>query len=289
MTLKSQIIEAFRLLDFHSLNNLLDDNKSYMDVSKNIFLSKLEEEVKRFPKLSSFNQVVEGTCGSCNKGCPAYRFISSKGEFLDLFIEEIDNGEVADIYVCTNLKTSLKSEEELAIRFSFYEEEKLTFNLTNEYLNNLKKVDTAFSEFNAFALQKHVQILELVNWHNKYKELAKEIKCDSPLLWQPYKAFKWLSDNFYRVSELVEFYNYRIKTEKAVKEYNELLNPNESELLKWFSDYKELFLTFFNKKDDWKKTGLIILDTEPSLLVDCNICISSFLFQELYIDHINLR
>lgn len=40
MTEKEQLIQAFKSLDFEALQNLLDDNRSYMDVSKDLFLSR---------------------------------------------------------------------------------------------------------------------------------------------------------------------------------------------------------------------------------------------------------
>ena len=46
MTEKQKIVEAFKSLDFDALQNILDDNRSYMDVSKGLFLSTLKEIIQ---------------------------------------------------------------------------------------------------------------------------------------------------------------------------------------------------------------------------------------------------
>ena len=45
MTEKQKLIEAFKSLDFEKLQNLLNDNRSYMDVSKYLFLSTLKQKI----------------------------------------------------------------------------------------------------------------------------------------------------------------------------------------------------------------------------------------------------
>lgn len=68
------IIEAIKSLDFDKLNILLDDNKSYMGVSKSKFLNALQKEAQHYEGLEKFDSVEIGICNSCNKGCKAYKF-----------------------------------------------------------------------------------------------------------------------------------------------------------------------------------------------------------------------
>ena len=53
MTEKQQIVEAFKSLDFDTLQNILDDNRSYMDVSKDLFLSTLKQKIDEYENLKS--------------------------------------------------------------------------------------------------------------------------------------------------------------------------------------------------------------------------------------------
>ena len=81
MSEKQQIIQAFKSLDFEALHNLLDNKRSYMDVSKDLFLSKLKQKLDEYSDLYLYEKVIEGTCDHCNKGCKAYKF---KPEGADL-------------------------------------------------------------------------------------------------------------------------------------------------------------------------------------------------------------
>jgi hypothetical protein len=53
MSEKDQLIRAFKSLDFDALGNLLDDNRSYMKVSKTLFLSRLKEKLDEYENLKS--------------------------------------------------------------------------------------------------------------------------------------------------------------------------------------------------------------------------------------------
>ena len=59
---KEQLIKAFKDLDFEALQNLLDDNKPYMEVSKVLFLSTLKQNIEEYNDLNSFEKVIEGIC-----------------------------------------------------------------------------------------------------------------------------------------------------------------------------------------------------------------------------------
>src|SRR5690606_1326478 len=103
MTEKLKLIQAFKSLDFDTLEDLLDDNRSYMDVPKDLFLSTLKQKLEVYSDLKSYEKVVEGICDHCNKGCKAYKFKAENLPSLNLFFEEKDN-KVTDIYLCNALK-----------------------------------------------------------------------------------------------------------------------------------------------------------------------------------------
>ena len=68
--MKKQIIEAIKNFDTHALKQLLDDTKSYMNVSKAQFIGALETEFEeaKIEGCFAFDDVFFGICGSCNKG-----------------------------------------------------------------------------------------------------------------------------------------------------------------------------------------------------------------------------
>lgn len=67
MTEKQKLIQVFKSLDFEALQVLLDDNRSYMDVSKDLFLSTLKEKLDKYEDLKTYENVVEGICTHCIK------------------------------------------------------------------------------------------------------------------------------------------------------------------------------------------------------------------------------
>ena len=42
------------------------------------------------------------------------------------------------------------------------------------------------------------------------------------------------------------------------------------------------YFYFLGKTENWEKTGIVILETEPNLIVDCSDFLHSFLFEDLH-------
>ena len=86
MTINSidEIIQAIKSFDIASLKELLDDDTPYQDVSKALFLQKLEKKFKQAKSddCHSFDNVFFGICESCNKGCEGMTFLSNSGYYL---------------------------------------------------------------------------------------------------------------------------------------------------------------------------------------------------------------
>lgn len=286
MTAKQQLIQAFKTLDFEALRNLLDDNRSYMDVSKELFLSRLEQELKSEIKdgLKEYENVVEGVCGTCNKGCKAYSFTKQNYASLNLFFEE-KHDTITDIYLCGNLKTENPEEEIMSIYFSFYEEEKVDFKADFRYLNNLQKIQKATEEFNLMVMDSIPQIEELVYWHNKYKLIARELDLGDPFISKEYKAYQNIDRIYFKIHSLVGFYDKKRYSQEALKEYRNIDANQEKEVVYWLLTHKNSGLyNTSTKTRNWKKTGFIGLNIDPQsrIVVDCSKCLDAFLFADLY-------
>ena len=175
MTEKELLIQAFKSLDFEALQNLLDDNRSYMNVSKYLFLSTLKQKIDKYDELKSYENVVEGTCNHCNKGCKAYKFKAANLPSLPLYLEEKD-GKITDIYLCNAFKEDNPDEHDWDIYFSFYEEEKVDFKPSLEHLIVLQRVEKAVEEFNKLETLGLIPIQDVIHWHDKMKNLAKDLR-----------------------------------------------------------------------------------------------------------------
>lgn len=286
MTEKQLLIQAFQSLDFEKLHYLLDDNKSYMDVSKDLFLSRLKEKINQYSDLKSYEEVIEGICDFCNKGCKAYKFKAEGCPSLSLFFEE-KNDAVTDIYLCNSLLLERSDEDSWPIYFEFYEEEKVDFKPSIDYLINLQRIEKAIEDFNRLVSMNLVPIEEVVHWHNKCKTLANDLNLDDISVSSRYKAYEYIDLLYSKVSSLVHNYNNNHLAQNALDAYNKIDANDEKSIVKWLIDNKEISIFSSKKTDNWKKTGFIILETEPNLVIDCVDYLAVFLFDDIYDSHKN--
>ncbi|MBK9635391.1 MAG: hypothetical protein IPO64_13095 [Bacteroidetes bacterium] len=97
---KEAIIYFIAHLDIEMVSAFLDDNKTYQDFPKYLFISKLIDVFESFKKSGSSRlSIYKGACDTCNKGCEGATFIDKFGSYFDL-IFEMENEVVLDIYQC---------------------------------------------------------------------------------------------------------------------------------------------------------------------------------------------
>ena len=284
MTEKQKLIEAFKSLDFEKLQNLLNDNRSYMDVSKYLFLSTLKQKIDEYENLKSYENVVEGTCNHCNKGCKVYRFKAENLPSLTLYFEEKDR-KVTDIYLCNAFKEDSVDKDDWNIYFSFYEEEKVDFNPSIEHLIILQRVEKAVEEFNNLEKIGLVPIEEVVHWYNKCKLLAKELELNNPFIRIKYKAYEHINSLYSEVSNLVHNFKKNDLAKNALDTYHKINSRNEKSIVKWLLENRSNLFYTLKKTEHWKETGFLILETDPNLLVDCSNYLDCFLLNDVYWKH----
>lgn len=107
-TQQEAIVHYISVMDIDMINDLLDDDKSYQDFPKHVFLQKLDNALYRFQQAGDTHlNIYTGTCISevCSMGCKGIRFIGNKsGWYMDLVFKE-DNGMVLDMYECHDFST----------------------------------------------------------------------------------------------------------------------------------------------------------------------------------------
>lgn len=281
MTEKQLLIQAFKSLDFDALENLLDDNKPYMDVPKVLFLSTIKKEIDQLKNLNSYTEVIEGTCNSCHKGSIAYKFKAEGYPSLNLFFEE-KNGKVTDIRLCNELKVDLPDENERNIYFSFYEDEKVNFTPTIQHLIILQRIEKAIDDFNKLESMGLVSIQEVLHWFNNMRYLADELNLGNLFKCRKYKAFKHIDSLYYKVSNMVDNYTNNQVAQDALREYDELDKEDEKMIVRWLLKHKHKYFYSPEQPDNWQKTGIIVLETKPNLIVDCSDFLDSFKFPQIY-------
>ena len=89
-------------LDIEMVSSFLDDDKTYQDFPKYLFVSKLIKAFEQFEKAGDrVLSLHKGGCAGCSKGCRGFTFLGKQGDYMDiLFLMEGD--KIKDIYECSN-------------------------------------------------------------------------------------------------------------------------------------------------------------------------------------------
>jgi hypothetical protein len=279
-----QILQAFKALNFEDLEELLNDNYSYMDVPKDVFLKRLQEEIKKYQDkgLRAYDKVSCGTCGNCYKGCDAYSFSKEGFPFLNLYFE-LDKGEVKDIHLCHKLEGLEQNVNENDIYMKFHEEEKVGFKPSLKYLLDKQRADKAVEDFKRIASNKIIPVEDLAYWRDKYKDIAGPFGYNSPLDYYTYSAFFEFDSISSSVYNFAQAYDANAECTKALEHYYSIVNLDERELVKWLVMYKENNIYFnFNGTDNWQNTQIVKFSKDSDLLVDCLACINALKYDEIY-------
>lgn len=91
------------------LDSILEEDRTYQDMNKSVFILKLGVALDKFKEMGdTYLYCYEGHCNSesCHYKCMGFSFIGNKsGNFMDLIIN-VKDGIVQDIYECLEFKIS---------------------------------------------------------------------------------------------------------------------------------------------------------------------------------------
>jgi hypothetical protein len=245
------IINAFEEMNISTLKILLEDNKTYQDATKEVFLEKVEElflahknsgddYLFSYPgKCAADNS----RCDNCGKtGC---RFVGNCSNHYFDFIFEIGRETVSDIYDCSRFETTetienLKSQSSL----DFDEDEKACFVKTPAYLSKVSAVREAFSEISSTPPQL-LDFKQLCYWVDKHAILSErigEFDIFEPVMkWTPFvrlysdlRCIKNYLDLNFKSIQNANQHNKTLKTEQHyidwIVNYYAIFNPAPSDL-----------------------------------------------------------
>lgn len=272
------ILQAIKHLDFDALEQLLDDDKPYMEVPKQLFLERLQFSIREQTSqgFSGYDSIVKGKCGVCNKGCDAYSFQSEGNPSLNLFFET-ESEHVKDIYLCCEFVHNIEADH--CIDFFFYGEETVRFIETESYLVDKQKTERAVAEFKKLTANNFVDIEDLVYWDEKYKDITEIFGWYD--VCNPYRYLEEFDIISRDVTCFVELYDTRDIAKEAMLEYNKI--ANEKVLIVWlFKFEKRMIYSEFEGLGDWKNTGFIKFGSNSDIIVDCSECLDAFKFPEVY-------
>lgn len=120
---KKYIIHEFQEMDVALLGILLNEELSYQNQPKAVFLEHLETLFDTFKNEGDTKLLLNpGHCKGCNKGCAGYQFIGNHSKLFTTFIFEETEHDYKDIYYCARF-TPIKIIDNLNAKVYFDLEE----------------------------------------------------------------------------------------------------------------------------------------------------------------------
>lgn len=281
MAEKQHLVEAIKNLDFNLLHKLLDDDRSYMNVTKSLFLETLEKNIRNYPKLTAYEEVIEGSCGNCFKGFNGYKFRAKNCPSLSLLFYE-ENGEVIDLFLCDNFVTCQDYEDEYVISFSFFDDQEVDFQPTLEHMINVQNVDKAMEEFYSLADKHDLNLKDIILWIRRHIDLIRKLKLDNFFIRNKYLAFTELRRTYFKISRIEEIYEKNELAKQALADFEKIDKSDEKSVVKWLLQNQDFSTYFLEETEGWKNTGFRVLSMEIDLVVDCSDCIENFLLIDLH-------
>ena len=90
------------------IDSLLDDNRTYQNFPKYLFIQKLGNAFNRFIRQGdNLLYTYDGTCNSelCSSGCKGIRFIGNNSGLYIAVVFKEENDNLIDVYECHDFST----------------------------------------------------------------------------------------------------------------------------------------------------------------------------------------
>ena len=234
--------KAISSMDIEALELILEDDVSYQETTKTIFLNKLNELFLEFKKEDSKLIPYKGKCISeecSNKNMNGISFVgNNSGRFINLIVDHNENFTISDIFTChifcTNNKEKSK-EFKREFKITIYENEKVNFSPSKNYLFINNKVVSAINQLKHYQ-KKAITKNELTIWVNKYEEIYDE------LLWSPLysKEQSVFYSAYGHLKHVLDYFNLEDRALIAFTEFKTINSSSEKELLNWLVKYEDL-------------------------------------------------
>lgn len=233
--MKSQIVQAIKTFNIAMLQILLDDDRTYMDVSKSLFLGTLAKKFESVKEegCHSFDDVFYGVCKSENTVCDGMTFISDFGYYLDIYFEE-NAGSITDIRGCNKMFNFIELNKEYSLGLCFSKDDLVHFTPDMKY-SFIQREFTLFLKDIALA-PRTITLDELVEWYldySKMKTILQDIGFFRSMYYNLYTTAYGLICDFENILKLKTRANHALD---ALVSYQKA--TNESEKLIWLYENK---------------------------------------------------
>jgi hypothetical protein len=121
----SAIRHFIEQMDIDMIEAFLDSNKTYQDMEKAKFLSKLERVFNIFKESGDTNLIAyQGRCNGCYKDKMGYTFIGNYSFNYISIIVDSENGTINDMFECSDF---LNKDQSLILNRKFYIDNSILF------------------------------------------------------------------------------------------------------------------------------------------------------------------
>lgn len=237
------IISAFSTMNISSLKILLDDFKTYQNVTKETFLEKLEKTFTLQKKMGDDHFIAYPEKHNStnnhykNDEKISYRFVGNTSRNYVDFAFELSCQNISDIYNSYDYTTDEVIENlEDKIQFYFYMDEAANFIKTPEYLIKINRALAAFSEISTIP-PKVLDFEQLSGLIDKYAFLYQSIgKYDALNFAMKWTAFACLYSDLKKIKDFLDSNCKQIQI--ANKEYKTL--KTEQNYIDWIVKYEDI-------------------------------------------------
>jgi len=273
MTQKQKVLSAIYEMNINILRELLPDDRTYMDVDKELFLSSLAEAFLKF-RMEGDKRVLL-SLGKCRTNCCSAEFCGGyklegnySGNFLNLIFLGTEQ-DITDILVCNDFEGPDCDSSKIDFAWEYEEDQKTEYQPTGDCIIMKGRVGSAMKAVSAST--GFLTLTALESWYQSCENLATD-------LMQEGAKYSFQSDfiSVYNKATLVmgiwknREYLYAIQ-----QEFVQLDMSNELEVLRFLVKNEKFFkpvpLCFERevKQDDWNRSYYSLSD-HLGLRVDIN-------------------
>ncbi len=239
ITQKDAFLHYMSRMEVDMLEYVLDDENTYNECTKAVFLEKLNETVADFKKKGNDNLIYNiGYCAasSCNLACQGYIFKCNKTKDTFSLIIEEENRKIIDIFECTRF-VSIKKEFVFANQsnINIYNEDKVTFKTEVGVFIYFQKIDKALEEIKTI-LKSPIDLKMTNYWVNNIKDLIYEIDKEERFI----KKYYDITEIYRVVISLNKVFPRSSEIEKLLLESiaNSLDLKDMKSMQQWGKDYQ---------------------------------------------------
>jgi hypothetical protein len=273
MTHKQKVLSAISEMNINTLRELLPDDRTYMDVNKELFLSSMSDVFLQFRKEG--DKSVVSSSGKCRTNCCSDEFCGGyklegnySGNFLNLIFLGTEE-DITDIFVCNDFIGPDHDSSKINLAWEYQEDQKEAYQPTADYIILRERIVAAMTSICSGTSILTLPVLD--TWCARYTSLATDLM-DERIQYSFREDFEQVHDLALYVVQIWRQLDtlYDIQQEFVVLDMN-----NELEVLRFLvqheATFKKVPLAFERevKRDKWDRS-YYLLSEELDLKVDTN-------------------